>query len=482
MYRTPAKTATISREASPMMDNNRTFEITPCQSNDVILRPTPSVRKSIEEREAATQDSNPKKKILVQKTTPVEPQKPKPWNLVSQESKLLAKKDLVDTAKSPPVKTKYVDRISEASACVEKAKNLLDSYRGMKGDVKKETFILLDRLLYLVKESESVKTSTRKIVVQENKLSSEAKEVENNKNNALIKKLEEHTELLKQNTQSIELLKEVIKKQSYASVVAASSKDLRPERTALHSIVVTGKDETETGEEVLNKIRKAVNAKDGEIRVEQVRKAKDRKVIVGCRTEEERRKVHERIKNSGEHLNVEDIKNKDPLVILRDVLQYNSDEEILSALKCQNKDIFKDLNKNDIRTEIAFKKRTRNPLTSHVILRVSPKIWKRMIEREAVHIDLQRIRVADQSPLVQCSLCLGYGHGRKFCKETQEKCSHCGGPHMRNECADWLARVVPRCCNCTHAKLAQTDHNAFSQECAVRRKWETLARATVAYC
>ncbi|KAL4705310.1 hypothetical protein ACJJTC_018996 [Scirpophaga incertulas] len=73
-------------------------------------------------------------------------------------------------------------------------------------------------------------------------------------------------------------------------------------------------------------------------------------------------------------------------------------------------------------------------------------------------------------------------HPNKFCKETVEKCSHCGGPHVKNNCPDWLAGAAPTCCNCTTAKIEQNGHNAFSPECQVRRRWEALARAKVAYC
>lgn len=268
---------------------------------------------------------------------------------------------------------------------------------------------------------------------------------------------------------------------TYANVASTAPGRRGPERIALHSVVVSAKDKTISGDEVLSQIRETINAKEGWIKVDRVRKAKDRKVIVGCSTEEGRQKIKERLGKAGDRLQVEDIQNKDPLLILRDVLQYNSDEDIKSALRNQNRSLFQDIGNED-RLEIRFRRKSRNPHANHVVIRVSPKLWLRMTEAEAVHIDLQKIRVADFSPLVQCSLCLGYGHGRRFCKDTVAKCSHCGGPHMKLECADWLANVTPKCCNCTLAKMDQTDHNAFSQECPVRRKWDTLARASIAYC
>lgn len=167
-------------------------------------------------------------------------------------------------------------------------------------------------------------------------------------------------------------------------------------------------------------------------------------------------------------------------MILKDVFTYNSDEDILKALKIQNPNVFAQI-KEEEKMEIAFKRRTRNPHTQHIVMRVSPRIWQRLTRAETVKVDMQRVRVADQSPLVQCSVCLGYGHGRRFCKETVEKCSHCGGPHMKAECVDWLSDTTPSCCNCKHAKLDKVDHNAFSNECVIRKRWETMARATVSY-
>lgn len=62
----------------------------------------------------------------------------------------------------------------------------------------------------------------------------------------------------------------MLQRQSYASV-ATSPK--RQEHTALHSVVITAVDETETGEEVLDRIKKAVDARESGIVVEKIRKA-----------------------------------------------------------------------------------------------------------------------------------------------------------------------------------------------------------------
>ncbi|KAL0870230.1 hypothetical protein ABMA27_006370 [Loxostege sticticalis] len=176
-----------------------------------------------------------------------------------------------------------------------------------------------------------------------------------------------------------------------------------------------------TGDDVMKQVREAVNAKDGWVTVERVRKVKDKKVILGCRTVEERERVKERLKGASDRLNVEDMRNHDPMVILRDVMVHHTDNDIKTAIRNQNGVVFRGLDGKDDRLEVKFRRKARNPLMNHVVLRVSPTIYNRMLEKGSVHIDMQRVRVADQSPLVQCSMCLAYGHGRRFLQSGDTK-------------------------------------------------------------
>lgn len=492
--RTPVKTKKTEEEDHPheMTSGQKITKEGPIQKERATSQ-TPSVRRSIGDWESGKPSSNPNTPST-SKVTQVEPPKPRLKTMPMQESRVLGRRVLTEKTGSPPKqKQKYIDRLTEAKACVTKAKTHLGNSKNLKAEIKTEVTNSIERLYQLVKETENIKGQgkkpTKELEAEKDTTKVNEEGNENRKENMeFLRRLEEHTKQLQENNEKMEKLKETIEKNqeiqerlTYASVAAATTRKQPLEQTALHSVVVTAKDETETGEEVLDRIRKVVNAKAGGIAVEKIRKAKDRKVIVGCRTEEEREKIKERLQKDGKHLNVEEMKNKDPLVILKNVFAFNSDEDVLTALRNQNKHILEG-RKEDSKLEIAYKKRTRNPHTNHLVLRVSPKIWQRMVEAGTVLIDLQRVRVEDQSPLVQCSLCLGYGHGRRFCKETAELCSHCGGPHLRTECADWLAGTTPVCCNCTRAKLDKTDHSAFSQECTIRRRWEALARSTIAYC
>lgn len=396
--------------------------------------------------------------------------------------------------KTPPKKR---TRVEEARATLNKAKLYLSNSRNLKTDIKLEVTSAIDKLYQLVKESELELTKERGGSGMKQKENTRAepqvveRAVEKTRDDShIMEAIEANTKLLAENGKKLEQLKEalenqreLIEKTTYASVVAAGRVDPAPKtQTVLHSVVVSSTREEETGEEVLERVRKTVDAKEGWIQVEKVRKGKDRKIIMGCRTQEERQKIKERIETAGEHLVVEEVKNKDPLLVLKDVLTVHSDEEVIKAFRNQNKDIFCGLAEAENRVSIKYRKKARNPCCGHIVLSVSPTIWRRSIDHVKVKIDLQAVYVTDHSPLVQCTRCLGYGHSRRHCNESADLCSHCGDPHMAAECPKRSIGEAPACMNCVRAKLEHKQHNAFSNDCPIRKKRDALARMSVAYC
>ncbi|KAJ2944085.1 hypothetical protein O0L34_g8428 [Tuta absoluta] len=263
------------------------------------------------------------------------------------------------------------------------------------------------------------------------------------------------------------------KQLTYAQMVAAP-------KAPVHSIIVSSLDDNDTSEEVINKLRHAVDAKTSGIRVDRMRKARDQKVIISCQEKASIDKIKEKIARTQTNLNIEDAKNKNPLVIIKDVVASITDDELKLSIGNQNKHIIGDIPDEDKEITIKFRRRTRNPHLCHIVAQVSPKMWQKLTSVARIHIDFQRVVVQDQTPLIQCSMCLGYGHGRKICTETQPKCSHCGDLHMKADCP--ALAETPKCLNCARAKNERTDHNTFDKECPVRKRWDSLARTSVAYC
>lgn len=313
----------------------------------------------------------------------------------------------------------------------------------------------------------------------------------------VMEKLRQQTELVAATREDVSAIKQQMEKLnettqqnkvrdgiSYAAK-AATSKPVSFHTSypqPVHSMLVSSVDAHDTSDDVITKIRKAVSAKTCGIRVDRLRKAKDGKVVLGCQTQEELAKVTEKLKSGSPTLLMEAKSNRDPLVILRNVLNLNTDEDILGALKNQNAHILGEIPGNDYRVSVRYRRKARNPLESHVVLQVSPPVWQRLTSTGKIHVDLQRVKVEDQSPLLTCSKCLGYGHGRKACMESVDTCSHCAGEHLRSECPVWKAGEKPTCRNCQSSKLERVDHNSFNEACPIRKKWDALARSKVAYC
>ena len=343
------------------------------------------------------------------------------------------------------------------------------------------------KIVEMIKEHTKLLQENKKEMAKLTALLEGEREREKGNEEERRKENEKCMDLLKGNGLEIVKLKDEVgrlheERRTYASV-AAEPPSMRPVGAAtIHSVIVTSQEETDTGEEVMERIRTAVNAREEGTKIECIRKAKDRKVIIGFGTREEMGKVKERLEKSGKKLNVAEIPNKDPLVVLKDVAKSNKDEDIIRGLRNQNKHLLKSLSKDDDRMEVRFRRRARNSLMDHVVLKVSPMIWGRLIKAGAVHIDVQKVRVLDQSPLVQCSRCLGYGHSRRFCRDTADLCCYCGGTHMSIDCRERREGCPPKCINCTRAKFGPVNHSAFSEECPVRRRWDDLARGAVQYC
>lgn len=268
---------------------------------------------------------------------------------------------------------------------------------------------------------------------------------------------------------------------TYADALTGKKQLATQRSETCHTIIVTSTEENNSSEDVLEKIRKTVEAKEGEVYVDRIRKAKNKKVVISCNTEENLEAITKTIQ-ANQHLQAEKAKNKDPLIIIRDVLTLNTDEDVVTAIKKQNNHLIKDIPEDDYRVTVRYKRKARNQHENHVILQVSPKVYQRLVAAGAVYIGLQKRTVKDQSPLIQCTKCLGYGHGKRLCTQPESLCSHCSGPHMRADCPMWTVGEQPTCRNCCLAKLERTNHNAFDSECPIKRKWDSIARLSVAYC
>ncbi|GBO98768.1 hypothetical protein EVAR_252_1 [Eumeta japonica] len=225
-------------------------------------------------------------------------------------------------------------------------------------------------------------------------------------------------------------------------------------------------------DQVVKAIREVVDAREKGVGVDRVRKTRNQKVVLTCASDDAIKRIETRIKIKSKDLQVSKPEPSLPLVIIRDVLKVNSDQQIIESLKRQNGHATEGLDWGKVEARVEC----------HPVLEVSPALYTRLIKAGFVYVGLQRRPVWDQSPLVQCSRCLGFGHSKKYCREQNDKCAHCGSDHTGPLCPGRKAAQSPKCINCTRACCEDVAHSAFSQECGVRAKWDAIARTKVAYC
>lgn len=268
---------------------------------------------------------------------------------------------------------------------------------------------------------------------------------------------------------------------SYADALRVTAAPSVP--SAQHTIIVASRDPRHTADDVLKQVEAAADARKEGIRVDRFRKARDGKVIIGCTSADDAKTLSGKLKNS--ELTVEEAKPRNPLVEIRNVLTVNTDTDIIESILKQNPHITASLVMAEESVRVRFRRAARNPLEAHLVLEVSPRLWRKMTEAGKLYIGMQRRDVVDRSPLVQCSACLAYGHNRRQCSEEGFTCAYCAEKHERGKCEIRQRFESPRCINCAGERGGRGDggaHTAFSDECPVRRRCDAIARSRVAYC
>ncbi|KAL4703177.1 hypothetical protein ACJJTC_007673 [Scirpophaga incertulas] len=117
---------------------------------------------------------------------------------------------------------------------------------------------------------------------------------------------------------------------------AAALKFPKPEN---HTIIISSKDPTKTGDGVIDEIRTTLDVTNTGITVEKIRKGKDRKVILTAGSAAAAKTIKEKL-NVNNNLAATEPVNKNPLIRLNNVMSYLTDREITDNLYAQNKTLF----------------------------------------------------------------------------------------------------------------------------------------------
>ncbi|XP_045780291.1 uncharacterized protein LOC123877532 [Maniola jurtina] len=245
-------------------------------------------------------------------------------------------------------------------------------------------------------------------------------------------------------------------------------------------LLVESADPRDTSEDVVKAIKSSVDVIGLGVGVSSIRRRKNQKVVLTCDSAEGRSKLQTALKDASQKLTVAQITTKRPLLRLPGVINDTSDAQVVEAIMRQNTGTLGEavlLNEN-IKVVRRTKGRTKD--ISNVIIEVSPGLYKTLLDMR-LRIGYQVIVAQDQSPIVQCYKCMGFGHFSKECR-GEESCGHCAGSHDTRHCP--RRAETPICINCSNKgeKPETCTHGAYSQSCPEWQKWDRIARSSVSYC
>ncbi|CAK1579810.1 unnamed protein product [Parnassius mnemosyne] len=246
------------------------------------------------------------------------------------------------------------------------------------------------------------------------------------------------------------------------------------------ALLIESSDPRHTSEDVVSTIKDNIDVVQLGVGVNNVRRVRNQKVVITCNTEEDRSKLQSAIKNSAKKLTVSKSSTKNPLIKLLGISNDLNNKKLEEALVKQNVKLFKDIEKDDIKIKVLRRIKGRTAAVSNIVIEVSPWVWKALKDQK-VHVGYQIVPAIDQSPIVQCYRCMGFGHRANECAADKSTCGYCAGEHDSRQCP--RNNGAPSCANCIKNKVkGDHSHAAYSAECLVWQKWDRIARSLVAYC
>lgn len=257
------------------------------------------------------------------------------------------------------------------------------------------------------------------------------------------------------------LIKSNSVKQSYAAI-ARNSKTI--------SVVVEPK-QKQKGCDTLAAVKSKVKVGNLGVGVENIKKTQSGKVVIGCAEKNDLNILTgELTKRLGENYRIKVSDKKMPKIkildVEKEVIENESENDIVQMIKKQNELITKENTKMEIKKKI-----TSDKDTGTLIIEVDPETHKTLIEKIRIKLGWNRCRVYDCISVLKCYKCCGYHHFAKDC-QNEQKCRKCAGNHLEKECHS----LIKKCVNCTKMKEEykiadiKTDHHANDPSCECYRR------------
>ncbi len=198
-----------------------------------------------------------------------------------------------------------------------------------------------------------------------------------------------------------------------------------------------------TSEQLKSKVKNELNLKEiGNIGIKNIRKIGNNGIIIECNNRSECGKLEKNINQKIKHLCEAKIPNKkNPRVIIYNLFNDNQNQnkeslmqEIKESIVAQNETIKNHLSENEDDLICKYLIKSKNINHCHLVVEVSPKLRRIILELEKLNINWSRHSVKDFISITRCFNCLEFGHTKNNCN-SETNCSNCGqSGHSHNDC------------------------------------------------
>lgn len=204
------------------------------------------------------------------------------------------------------------------------------------------------------------------------------------------------------------------------------------------------------------------------IKVTKMKNQKSGAIIVACENQESLKKLKNDAEiNLSDNYSVDEVKNKNPRIVICNISDQMSDSDLIKALKLQNEFladveiIVKSMKKSN------FKKY--NPYSA--VIEVNFESYNDIMKIGKLRVGWDKCIVKDAAYVKRCYKCLGFNHTSSVCTYPEKACFKCSGNHVGKDCAE----AKESCINCMkinrelNLKL-DYNHNAFDKNCEVYQR------------
>jgi len=254
---------------------------------------------------------------------------------------------------------------------------------------------------------------------------------------------------------------------------------VKNEGTRRYRVTLKAKDATLTTEQIKLQLRKHINPANIKVGIQAVRTLGDKGIQIETGSEEEINSLSTEISAKlGERLEIKKHTLRKPRIIIYNVTEEITTENVAAIIKAQNPEI--NANGEDIIAKFRY---TNKKGRYNLVMEVGPRTRLQILQNK-LKIGWEICNVADYLTPTRCFKCCRYNHKSNECR-GEETCPHCAGKHKMKECT--ANAREQKCINCInynrHNKndKINENHSALSRDCPSLKAVLTRYRSNTEY-